>query len=65
LADLSNLTPNDFSSETLYDGQTREMLASVEHRNGQETAFIKDVISARGSEAYMKIEALMADNRKQ
>jgi hypothetical protein len=66
MADLKRF--NEYSSSTVYDGQTGELLAHIEHRKGQEIdgsyidiPYTGDVHAA----ARARIRELMEDDRKQ
>lgn len=63
-ADLTKY--NDYNFRAVYDGQTREILASVTNDKGQKTAFVKDggLKTTDWNEAIMQIGTLMADSRK-
>jgi hypothetical protein len=65
IADLSKF--DEYNSRTLYDGQTAEMLAHVQRKNGQKTAYVKDggLKSTDFDTAIIEMEELMADDRKQ
>jgi len=64
MADLAKF--DDYYSRTVLDGQTGEMLAHIENKKGQKTAYIKDSSEAFSYDAAIaKMEALMADDRKQ
>ncbi len=65
MADLSKF--DEYNSGTLYDGQTAEMLAHIEHKKGQKTAYVKDsgLKTTDFDTAIMKMAELMEDDRKQ
>ena len=64
--DWGNVKWPDYASETVFDGQSREMLASVVHNEGKVTTFINGgPLDATEAEAYARIKALMGDDRKQ
>jgi hypothetical protein len=60
------LKSGDYIAEAVYDGQSRELLASVERNKGKLTVIVKDgPLDASDTDAYAKIKSLMADDRKQ
>jgi hypothetical protein len=62
-ADVAHL---DYAVRYLYDGQTGEMLAWSQIKKGVKTGFVDFSSGADGFDAAnTKIEALMADDRKQ
>jgi hypothetical protein len=65
MADLSKF--DEYNSRTLYDGQTAEMLAHIQNKKGQKTAYVKDggLKVTDFDLAIMKMGELMADDRKQ
>jgi hypothetical protein len=64
--DFGNVKWPDYASETVYDGQSREVLVSVVHNKGKVTAFLSGGFpDAEERQAYSKINALMGDDRKQ
>lgn len=65
MADLSKF--DEYNSRTLYDGQTAEMLAHIERKKGQKTAYVKDgsLTATDFDAAVIKMQELMADDRKQ
>jgi hypothetical protein len=65
MADMSKF--DEYNSRTLYDGQTKEMLAHIQRKTGQRTAYLKDggLNTTDFDAAVMKMQELMADDRKQ
>ena len=64
MADLTKY--EDYYATSLYDGQTGELLAFVQSKKGVKTAFLKDGPNTLDYDAAMlKIDAFMADDRKQ
>jgi len=54
---------DDYTTETVFDGQTREALASVEHTKGEVSAWIKDGPDhPTGTQGILRIKALMSDD---
>lgn len=64
-ADLSKF--DDYNSRTVFDAQTGEMLAHVQRKNGNKTAFVRDGGGkiTDFDTAILKMDELMADDRKQ
>jgi hypothetical protein len=62
-ADLSKY--QEYYARYLYDGQTGEMLASTESKKGVKSAFVKDAPLLQFDDANARIDALIADDRKQ
>jgi hypothetical protein len=64
-ADLSKF--DEYNSRTLYDGQTKEMLAHTQRSKGQKTGYVKDgsLTTTDFDAAIMKMQELMADDRKE
>jgi hypothetical protein len=62
MADLSKW--DDYRSRYLYDGQTGEMLAWATYKKGNKTAFVNDGPTLDYDAAVLKIDILMADDRK-
>ncbi len=64
MADLSKY--EDYYARHLYDGQTGELLASVQRKKGVKTAFVKDSPNTFDWDAaIIKIDTLMTDGRMQ
>jgi hypothetical protein len=61
-ADLTKF--DDYNSRSLFDGQTREMLAHVEHKKGQKTGYVKGENVTDFDAAVLKMQEVMADDRK-
>ncbi len=56
----------DYMSEEVFDGQSRELMVSIERRGGKVTTFINGgFIDASESDARAKMKSLMGDDRKQ
>jgi len=65
ISDPNKMKWTDYSFDGVYDGQTRELLAYVEDKEGKTTAFMKNgPPNPTGTETLLAIRALMNDDRR-